>query len=320
MSQSLSPSGGKAYGVARVVKIWNLARSSFYAARDRERNPRQPRKRGPKVLSDVELLAAIRQLLDEAVFAGEGYRKIWARLRYEGIRTSKERVNRLLRENQLLSPQRQSAPAPELPHEGTIVTNRPNEMWGTDATATATAAEGTITVFAAIDHCTAECVGIHAVKKATRFEALEPVRQAVRERLGGFRGGVATGLRLRHDHGSVYMSDDFQNEIRFLGIESSPAFVRQPEATAVSSVSSERSKSSCSGSGGSAISTSFPPLSSSSATAITSNGSSGVWATEHQLRRAMTSKLHYQQQRDSMSQLTPSLLSNRSGPNTATSE
>src|SRR5690349_14507817 len=29
--------------------------------------------------------------------------------------------------------------------------------------------------------------------------------------------------------GSVYMSDDFQAEIRFLGIESSPAFVRQPE-------------------------------------------------------------------------------------------
>ena len=25
------------------------------------------------------------------------------------------------------------------------------------------------------------------------------------------------------------MSDDFQNEIRFLGIEASPAFVRQPE-------------------------------------------------------------------------------------------
>ena len=25
------------------------------------------------------------------------------------------------------------------------------------------------------------------------------------------------------------MSDDFQNEIRFLGIESSPAFVREPE-------------------------------------------------------------------------------------------
>jgi putative transposase len=34
---------------------------------------------------------------------------------------------------------------------------------------------------------------------------------------------------LRHDHGSVYMSDDFQAEIRFAGMESSPSFVRQPE-------------------------------------------------------------------------------------------
>jgi transposase InsO family protein len=37
------------------------------------------------------------------------------------------------------------------------------------------------------------------------------------------------GLRLRHDHGSQYVSHDFQAEIRFLGIESSPAFVREPE-------------------------------------------------------------------------------------------
>jgi transposase InsO family protein len=30
-----------------------------------------------------------------------------------------------------------------------------------------------------------------------------------------------------HDHGSQYMSDHFQKEIAFLGIESSPAFVRK---------------------------------------------------------------------------------------------
>jgi len=89
-------------------------------------------------------------------------------------------------------------------------------MWGTDATATFTATEGAVTVFAAIDHCTAECIGIHAVKKATRFGALEPVRQGVREHFGFFSSGSAAGLRLRHDHGSVYMSDNFQNEIRFL--------------------------------------------------------------------------------------------------------
>src|ERR671928_71299 len=34
---------------------------------------------------------------------------------------------------------------------------------------------------------------------------------------------------VRHAHGSQYMSDHFQNELAFLGIESSPAFVRAPE-------------------------------------------------------------------------------------------
>jgi putative transposase len=60
----------------------------------------------------------------------------------------------------------------------------PDQMWGTDATATFTEAEGNVTVFAAIDHCTAECVGIHAVKKATRFEALEPIARRSRNTSG----------------------------------------------------------------------------------------------------------------------------------------
>jgi putative transposase len=229
MSRTVSASRNKPYGVARVMAIWDLPRSSFYAARERRQNPREPRKRGPKVLSDPELLTAIRAVLEEAVFTGEGYRKVWARLRHKGIRTSKARVNRLTRENQLLSPHRQLLPVVHHPHDGVIITDQPDQMWGTDATATFTAAEGAVTVFAAIDHCTAECIGIHAVKKATRFEALEPLRQGVREHFGFFSQGSAAGLLLRHDHGSVYMSDDFQNELRFLGIESSPAFVRQPE-------------------------------------------------------------------------------------------
>jgi putative transposase len=229
MSRAVSISSSKPYGVARVAAVWQLPRSSFYAALGRERNPREPLKRGPKVLCDAELLSAIRTVLEESMFTGEGYRKVWARLRHRGIRTSKVRVNRLMRENQLLSPYRHPSPVTCRPHDGVIVTSEPNQMRGTDATATVTAAEGSVTIFAAIDHCTAECVGIHAVKKASRFEALEPLRQAVRERFGGFVQDSAAGLQLRHDHGSVYLSDDFQKEVRFLGIESSPAFVRQPE-------------------------------------------------------------------------------------------
>ena len=43
------------------------------------------------------------------------------------------------------------------------------------------------------------------------------------------RQGRRRRLRLRHDHGSQYVSRDFRKELRFLGIESSPAFVREPE-------------------------------------------------------------------------------------------
>jgi transposase InsO family protein len=53
----------------------------------------------------------------------------------------------------------------------------------------------------------------------------------VRRHFGGFAKGIARGLALCHDHGSQYMAEDFQKELRFLGIESSPAFVRAPEGT-----------------------------------------------------------------------------------------
>ena len=211
-----------------MAAVWEMPRSSFYAERDRRKHPRPVRKRGPQRLPDDQLLEEIRKVLSDGAFLGEGYRKIWARLRHRGVRVWKERVLRVMRENQLLSPSRQPA-RPTQEHNGTIVTDRPDLVWGTDATTTATAADGQVTIFAAIDHCTAECVGIHVVKKAHRFEALEPIRQGVRNHFGSFSGGIAAGLWLRHDHGSVYMSDDFQNEIRHLGMTSSPSFVRQPE-------------------------------------------------------------------------------------------
>lgn len=167
-------------------------------------------------------------MLAASPFSGEGHRKVWARLRFAGVRTSKARALRLMREAQLLAPSR-TVPRAENPHTGTITTERPNEVWAADHTATVTAEDGQVTVFVAVDHCTTECIGLHAAKRATRFEALEPIRQGVRDYCGGFRAGAAAGLRLRHDHGSQYLSDDFQAEIAFLGMESSPAFVRQPE-------------------------------------------------------------------------------------------
>ena len=77
--------------------------------------------------------------------------------------------------------------------------------------------------------------------RSTVYRHREPPRAAVPRRpgpvgpmpdaelLGVVRAVLAAGLAVRHDHGSQYMAHDFQRELRFLGIESSPAFVRAPE-------------------------------------------------------------------------------------------
>jgi len=229
MSQAASPASGKQYGLSRVLRIWEFPRSSFYAARQRARRVVPLRRRGPKPRwSDEQLVAAIQALIAASPFHGEGYRKLWARLRAGRIRTSPGRVLRLMRAGQLLSPHRMPQ-APPRQHAGVITTPEPNLMWGTDMTLTVTTDEGQVSVFAAIDHFNSECVGIHASKRGNRFEALEPLRQGVREQFGAFGAAAAAGLKLRHDHGSQYMSDHFQAEIAFLGMTSSPAFVRQPE-------------------------------------------------------------------------------------------
>lgn len=230
MSRAASPSTKQVYGAARVTREWERARSSFYYQRALAREPfRILQRRGPKTpWSDAALTEKIRAVLAASPFYGEGHRKVWARLRFAGVRTSKPRVLRLMRAAQLLAPSRR-IPKAERPHTGTIVTERPDQMWAADHTATVTVEDGPVTVFVAVDHCTTECMGIHAARRATRFEALEPVRQAVRDYCGGFRAGAAAGIQLRHDWGSQYLSDDYQAEIAFLGMESSPALVRQPE-------------------------------------------------------------------------------------------
>ncbi len=179
-------------------------------------------------MPDADPVAAIRAVRAASPFHGEGHRKVWARLRHGGARTSKRRVLRLMREHDLLAPSRTGSPRGPRAHDGTIVPKTVGTPWGTDLTTTWTG-EGPAAVFVAVDHCAAECVGIHAAHRATRFEALEPIRQGVRRHFGGFAEGVARGLSVRHDHGSQYLARDFQGEIRFLGIANSPAFVRAAE-------------------------------------------------------------------------------------------
>ena len=236
MSQTHSVSVKRRYGIQRACRVWAIPRSTVHEHRRWATLERPaPKKRGPRgPCSDVELADKIRRLLAVSPFHGEGYRKMWARLRVEGVQTSKDRVRRVMREHGLQVPQRGGQPRGPQTHDGTITTERPDLMWGTDMTTAVTTDEGKASIFVAVDHCTGECVGIHAAVKGDRFEALEPIYQGVREHFGAIAQDVAVDLHVRHDHGSSYMSRHFQKELAFLGIESSPSFVRAPEGNGCS--------------------------------------------------------------------------------------
>lgn len=235
MIGTTSPSVQRRYPLATVCRLWGVSRATLYRQRSaRVANEAHPSgRRGPRgVCSDADLLAAIREVIESSPFTGEGYRKVWARLRFRGLRTAARRVRRIMKEHGLLAPHR-PAPRAAHPHDGTVVTERVDQVWGTDMTETVTMGEGRAYVFIAVDHCSGEFTGIHAASGASRWEALEPIRQGVAKHFGWLEAGAAAGLVLRHDHGSNYMSNDFQREISFLGVTSSPAFVRQPEGNGV---------------------------------------------------------------------------------------
>ena len=238
MANATSPATGHRYGVARVCQVWDVPRSSFYAARQTnaaEAGPRpSPARRGPQpAISDEDLLAAIRADLARSPWTGEGHRKVWARLRtLDGIRVSRKRVLRLMHEQALLSPYR-ARPRPETSHERHIITEAPNIMWAIDATQVTTVADGKVWLFGVAEHWNAELLGWHVAKHGTRYEAIQALGMAVRQQFGHLDAGAARGLALRHDHGSNFMADAFQKQIKFWGLAPSYAFVAEPETNGV---------------------------------------------------------------------------------------
>ena len=237
MSAATSAATGRRYGIQRVCQAWERSRAALYARRTRAQSRRlgaAPGRRGPKpTLSDEQLLAAIRTDLVRSPFQGEGHRKVHARLRIlDRIRVARTRVLRVMRAHRLLSPHRGRQGAAQA-HDGTVITQAPNVMWGTDGVRVFTLDDGWVWIFAAVEHWNAECVGWHVCKVGSRFAALDPIAQGLRRFYGSLDADVARGLALRMDHGSQYLSDHFLTQLRYWGIHASFGFVEEPETNGV---------------------------------------------------------------------------------------
>lgn len=194
-------------------------------------------KPGPKPeITDDVLDELTKNEAINGIFHSQGYKKITSRIQADGKRVNKQRVyDSMKRQNILCMAQKPVSNGSARVHDGTITTAMPNQMWGTDGKRFYTQENGWCWLFSVIDHCNDEILGWHATKIGTRFEALEPVRQAVKHIYGSLDKDVCkdVGLFLRADHGSQYDSRDFQNERKFLGMEYSPAFVRSPECNGI---------------------------------------------------------------------------------------
>src|ERR1700694_6103808 len=107
MSQTLSPSFARCYGLTRVARVWKVSRAGVYRLLN-ETQPNMIARRRPGPVGaclDVELADHIRQQIAASRLHGEGYRKLWARLRFAGVRASPRRVRRVMRENGLIGAQ-----------------------------------------------------------------------------------------------------------------------------------------------------------------------------------------------------------------------
>ena len=192
MKGRVSPGTQRPYPLTMVCEVYRVPRSSVYAAATTVTAAEPASKPGPKTLhSDAEVVEAIRAVLAVCPFHGEGYRKVRARLAHRGLQLSGKRVLRLMRSHGLLAPRRLGPPNGNPAHDGTIITERPDVMWGTDATRFYTERDGWCWFFGAIDHHLDEVVGWHTAKLGDRWAALEPIRQGVRHAFGQFGKDVA---------------------------------------------------------------------------------------------------------------------------------
>ena len=196
MRQRRSPGTGRRYPLDHDLR--DVSAGAVVGVRGGRRRRRGSRRAsaGPKTRAQRRGAASteIRAVLAACPFHGEGYRKVRARLAHRGYAASGKRVLRLMRAHGLLAPRRLGPPNGNPAHDGTITTERPDVMWGTDGTRFYTEQDGWCWFFGAIDHHLDEVVGWHVAKLGDRWAALEPIRQGVRHAFGRFGKDVARGL------------------------------------------------------------------------------------------------------------------------------
>jgi len=120
----------KPYPMRLNLKVVGYSSSAWYVLTTSGVKQRQ----GPRpAIEDDRALVLIKDAIGSSPFHSEGYQKVSRKLAKKGHCVAKERVNRLMRENGLLSAIRPVRGGWKNMHEGKITADGPNVMWATDS-------------------------------------------------------------------------------------------------------------------------------------------------------------------------------------------
>jgi putative transposase len=210
------------FGVEPICRVLDLAPSSYYAVKARQRDPSK------RAVRDQVLLGEIRRVY-EANYGVYGARKVWWQLQRDGVDVARCTVERLMAKNGLQGavrgkkrrttiPGGQADRAPDLV-ERNFNASAPNRLWVSDFTYVATWS-GVVYVAFAIDAFSRRIVGWKAdttMKTSLVLDTLEMALWA-RERHGE---PVPKGLIAHSDAGSQYTSFAFTQRLVDAGADPS---------------------------------------------------------------------------------------------------
>ena len=201
--------------VALVARVAGISRQAIY------RRPKRPPTGQRRPLDVVD-----RQILEVArANPTDGTRMVAALTAAETSRpVNRKRVQRLMREHQLLQPKRSEG---RRKRPGYFEVTRPDELWHMDMTSVWVAEHGWVYLNAIIDCCTRQITGWSLDVRCRADEAITVLDHAALER------AVAPGsLTLGTDNGTAYTGKRFRARLAELEIAHRRGGYRDPESQA----------------------------------------------------------------------------------------
>ncbi|MCH7504816.1 IS3 family transposase [PVC group bacterium] len=169
---------------------------------------------------DLGLLAMIQPIKDDHPLWG--YRRTWAYLKYRlGYPTGKNRIHRVMKENNLLVTKRQRIRARRGPFRSKPRAYRPNHYWGIDMTKIKMYPWGWLYLCIVLDWCTKEIVGYSLNIQSKTDDWLLALENAVNKRFPrGIRDSIKDqSLFLISDNGCQPTSQRFMMNCSLVGIK-----------------------------------------------------------------------------------------------------